>query len=358
MKININEAVSYLEFLFSDGKTSSVPALRGESGVGKTAICKQVADRLGFSFHLIPVSHLDIGELGMPVNDPNSEYAEFSISSAFKLGPNDPPRIILLDEWNRPSSDAVANFMMALISERSLYGEKIDDRILFVATLNPSDTGDYIDTRDMFSDLAQLRRINVIDIAFDVDLLIEYFRKRGVDAKLIDYLIQHPSDALVRGDINSPRLWENFSSDVLKRKAADWNADNVPLMKMMASLYMSPGSAQNWTKFWVNALEQYIKPADILKATKKTMSKLKDQVDQKRMDMIEATNKALAIYIKESDPKKLNLKNFHKYLLTIPSAQALSLLSVLIDEDDYPSASVLKVRMLEPDMDPLVKLMS
>lgn len=359
MELNAKELALFLSTLFANGATFAVPAICGESGIGKTSICAQAAARCGMEFVVLPVSQLNPEDLGLLTNDPSSTYAKFQLSTVFDVKPGSKGKLVALDELNRPASDTVMNFVMGMVCERMLYGMPLDPRIIFVATLNPTGTGEYPETRDIFADLALRRRFNTVTLGFDPMAFLEYGRSVGMDSRLLEFLTQFPAEILVSGEKNCPRLWEMFSTDVLGRGAREWGADRVGEMRVVSSMYMTASTASKWVKFWQDLLESFVSGDDILEFSTKTKRRLAEMVEHARMDMIDASTRDLLTLLRRRET--INTKELNgvmSYIRILPSQQAVILGNELIVGPAFGIQGDIQNRLLKKDMQAFTDLIN
>lgn len=126
------------DFILACGNVVSTH-LVGEPGVGKTAMFDRVVQRTGFKGIYIDTPNTELGDIGIPM--PNHETKTTS------LYPNDvwgfhtgEPLVIFIDEFTKPSSQAVQNMLHPLLNERRIAGFKLHkDTIVITAGNNVTD---------------------------------------------------------------------------------------------------------------------------------------------------------------------------------------------------------------------------
>ena len=112
-EISFGKAVSLAE---AEDLIVNVPEnrfhLMGEPGIGKSAMLRRIADRLGIEHAYIDVPNLDLGDVAMPVVDHETKTTRYYPNARFKfhLGK---PVAVMLDEFTK-GADAVKNMLHPL----------------------------------------------------------------------------------------------------------------------------------------------------------------------------------------------------------------------------------------------------
>ena len=148
----VNEGVSYKTIekgLYTALQSPSlVYNLIGYSGIGKTAIVRDVVDQLGGEVTEINSSLLQAGDLAMPVkhedeeNNPIVKYIVNEIVTGVNnKAKQDPDNIyvIFFDEFNRADAE-VQSDLMNLILQRQLFDVVLEDNVRVVSAQNPDVT--------------------------------------------------------------------------------------------------------------------------------------------------------------------------------------------------------------------------
>ena len=118
--------------------TSNTILLRGQPGIGKSAIFQQLKREMP-DYHAcyIDVANLDLGDLGMPVVDRERMITEFAPSSRFGLARDQKkPVLLMLDELGKPSSKGILNMLLPVILERRLGDVDLPTGSIVFATTN------------------------------------------------------------------------------------------------------------------------------------------------------------------------------------------------------------------------------
>ena len=87
--------------------------LRGEPGIGKSAVLKTVADMLGLPAIYVDVPNMDLGDIAMPVVDHATGTTKYYPNSRFQLQ-HGKPVVIMLDEFSK-GADPVKNMLHPLL---------------------------------------------------------------------------------------------------------------------------------------------------------------------------------------------------------------------------------------------------
>jgi hypothetical protein len=135
-EVSLNEAE---ELILAIGQSNAVH-LVGEPGVGKTAMFERLADRTGFRGIYIDTPNTELGDIGIPM--PNHE------TKTTALYPNEhwgfhkgEPLVIFIDEFTKPSSQAVQNMLHPLLNERRIGGMHLHKESIVVTAGNNTTDG-------------------------------------------------------------------------------------------------------------------------------------------------------------------------------------------------------------------------
>ncbi len=186
---------------------------KGEHGIGKTAIIKQVFEKAGLKWAYFSASTLDpwTDLIGVPKeipnpNDPGSNVLGFIRPELFQ---NDQIEAIFFDELNR-ANPKVLNAIMELIQFKSINGFKLKNLKVVWAAINPDDAKGTYSVE--YLDPAQIDRFHVqIDLRTDVDT--DYFKKKypHIAAPVIQWWQEMPAD--IRKEVSPRRL--DYIADAL-----------------------------------------------------------------------------------------------------------------------------------------------
>lgn len=133
MKLNLSQAATAIATI---GMFNTI-ILRGEPGVGKSAILKLLAKKFP-DYHVgyIDCANLDLGDIAMPVIDKVKMVTNYAPNARFGVGVGDDrPVIIMLDELGK-ASRAVMNMLLPLILEKRVGDRPAPQGSLIFATTN------------------------------------------------------------------------------------------------------------------------------------------------------------------------------------------------------------------------------
>ena len=89
--------------------------LRGEPGIGKSSLLKDIAEGLGYEYAYIDVPNMDLGDIAMPVIDHETKTTRYYPNARFKVHEGKPV-VIMLDEFTK-GSDPVKNMLHPMLEK-------------------------------------------------------------------------------------------------------------------------------------------------------------------------------------------------------------------------------------------------
>lgn len=141
MEVRMTSEVSLAEAeqsILAFGNENAVH-LVGEPGVGKTAMFERIVAKTGFKGVYMDVPNLELGEIGIPMPNHETKTTSLYPNDAWGFHKNE-PMVIFLDEFTKPSSQAVQNTLHPLLNERRIANFKLHpDSIVITAGNNSSD---------------------------------------------------------------------------------------------------------------------------------------------------------------------------------------------------------------------------
>jgi len=141
-QINFGKTVSLDE---AEALITSVPTnrfhLMGEPGIGKSAMLRRIASKLGMDYAYIDVPNMDLGDIAMPVVDHETKTTRYYPNARFKFH-HKKPVIIMLDEFSK-GSEPVKNMLHPLfeVNDPRLGDEGAPDGSIIFSTGNLSSDG-------------------------------------------------------------------------------------------------------------------------------------------------------------------------------------------------------------------------
>ncbi|MGL5148990.1 MAG: ATP-binding protein [Clostridium sp.] len=204
-------------------ETGEVPLLLGESGIGKTALVKQIARDGGYKLVTIDANLLKEGEIGgLPtVSNGETIYAtHHKLVEITKSIYGDGKKVLLfIDELNR-CDHAVQQELMNLILNREINGYELSEDVKIIAAMNPSNKYDnYRDSNYevVEMDQAQEDRFVWVEMESDLKEWIKWGMSKdgNIHEHVIEFLSTFPEYLHTpnsRENIKAtPRSWERVS---------------------------------------------------------------------------------------------------------------------------------------------------
>ena len=211
--------------------TGEVPLIVGESGIGKTALAKEIAGENNWSLIVINGNLLKEGEIGglptiesyIGVNskeDPAEKKATVyaahhklrEIDEEISLGKT---VLLFIDEINR-CEHTVQQELMNLILNREINGYKLPESVKILAAMNPSSKyGSDFDYQVVDMDAAQENRFVWLYMEPDHNQWLTWAIESGIEQKVIEFISTYPEylHKINEDDLRAtPRSYERISS--------------------------------------------------------------------------------------------------------------------------------------------------
>ena len=210
--------------------TGEVPLVVGESGIGKTALAKQIAQENHWSLVVIDGNLLKEGEIGgLPtiasyqvvdtegnkVDQKMTVYAVHhklnEIDRAISQGKS---VLLFIDEINR-CEHAVQQELMNLILNREINGYKLHRDVKILAAMNPSSkySSDF-DYQVVDMDAAQENRFVWLHMESDYMQWIKWATEAGIEQAVIEFISSFPEYLNKKNEDDvraTPRSYERVS---------------------------------------------------------------------------------------------------------------------------------------------------
>ena len=214
-------------------ETGEVPLVVGESGIGKTALARKLADDNSLSLIVIDGNLLKEGEIGgLPTVESyikrDSEDREIETKTTIyavhtKLREVDEEIskgnkvLLFIDEINR-CEHTVQQELMNLILNREINGYKLHDDVKILAAMNPSSKyGSDFDYQVVDMDAAQENRFVWLNMESDHKAWIKWAFESGIDESVIGFISTFPEylNKFNEDDVRAtPRSYERVSKSV------------------------------------------------------------------------------------------------------------------------------------------------
>lgn len=224
--------------------TGEVPLIVGETGIGKTALAKEIATMNNWSLIAIDGNLLKEGEIGgLPTIDSytrvnhNGDTVEkkttvYTVHNKLREIDeeisNGKTVLLFIDEINR-CEHTVQQELMNLILNREINGYKLHEDVKIIAAMNPSSKyGSDFDYQVVEMDVAQENRFVWLYMEPDYMQWLDWAIDAGIEQKVTEFISTFPeylhkaNDADIRA---TPRSYERISSiyKIYKKKK-----DSIP----------------------------------------------------------------------------------------------------------------------------------
>ena len=304
--------------------------LVGETGIGKTPIVVQWAKKRKAYVQMLNFGHMTQEEISMIMfNEDGSEF-DF-VPPSFLVRLNQAAKefgcaILYLDEWNR-GDKAMVNGLFTLTDERRIHDFRLDDNVLVVAAMNPSD-GSYL-VNEAEKDHAIRKRLCFTYVTHELAALLKHAEKSGWHPLVITFLKADPKSLYDTGARDSgkcfpcPANWEKVSNICNAAVAANKEL-NGPAIEALIQGQIGNVHATRFMEF-INDPNVLIKPIDVLMdykgdtITRKRVKKLLSGAN-KRHDVISNLNEGIAIELFSSKPNPTDVaEHLATYISDLPS---------------------------------------
>ncbi|MGK0466653.1 ATP-binding protein [Clostridium sp.] len=189
-------------------ETDEVPLIVGESGIGKTALAKELAKKKGWSLVIIDGNLLKEGEIGGLPTVEDYTLKEDTGQVTTKKGTvyaihtklqeidsliHDGKEVFLfIDEINR-CEHTVQQELMNLILNREINGYKLDDKVKIAAAMNPSSKyGEDLDYQVVDMDAAQENRFVWLYMESDSKSWLTWATQNSIEQKVVEFISTFP----------------------------------------------------------------------------------------------------------------------------------------------------------------------
>ena len=239
--MNFTDTLKSVDLVLSTGE---VPLIVGESGIGKTALAKEIAQANHWSLIVINGNLLKEGEIGgLPTiesysgvngkaNPVEKKATVYAVHHKLREIDEEIARgktvLLFIDEINR-CEHTVQQELMNLILNREINGYNLPEGVKILAAMNPSNKyGSDFDYQVVDMDAAQENRFVWLFMEPDYHQWITWAIEAGIEQKVIEFISVFPEylHKINEDDLRAtPRSYERISSSY---KVYKENNDSIP----------------------------------------------------------------------------------------------------------------------------------
>lgn len=210
--------------------TDEVPLIVGESGIGKTALAKELAKENNWSLVVIDGNLLKEGEIGgLPTIETYTETGDngeglprkttvYAVHHKLRELEEETAKgntvLLFIDEINR-CEHTVQQELMNLILNREINGYRLNKSVKIIAAMNPSAKyGSDFDYQVVDMDAAQENRFVWLSMEPDYLQWLEWAIDTGLEQKVIEFIQTFPEYLHKRNEDSiraTPRSYERIS---------------------------------------------------------------------------------------------------------------------------------------------------
>lgn len=286
------------------GKTPLAVELLGEPGVGKTSICRQVADEFGMDFVKLNLSQFDdLGDfVGFPIRsfemekDGEKKWIFDNASAGFEkagwnftgltrtencppawLAGKQKPIMLLLDDWTR-AQPRFQQAMMELIHCQTYGDNTLPKGSTILLTSNPDNGDNKVNPIDS----AMRTRFGTIEVGFDVKEWAEWAEFNEIDGRCINFFLMNPEvynpNAQLgdsEGKRSNPRSITMFFESLSLLENFD-TPENRDIISEYGDMYVNTYVSGIFLRFISEGLDKLSSPEEILEGNfEQVVDKLK-----------------------------------------------------------------------------------
>lgn len=313
---NFDEIQQMIRILVKEKGLPVTPNIEGDSGLGKTACAKGLADSKTFTLFVSPASEItEPGDLaglperveGVTVFNPvkfavmaNERAADYALV------------LLLMDDFNRVPSQIQQAFM-PMFYERRVGSYPLKDNVFIILTSNPGNSDRYA-TRDL--DQAQQERIQTFRLVYDHKVFTRYAMKNQWVPEWVAFLNEYPEMLGGGGRGISPRTAE-YCNQALRNFLDHKFALRDPLTLKRIDAVVGRSVRTSFVTC-IDLQDSIIKPEDLIEGKYKQSQF--ETITKGRPDLLGLTHSRLATYLH----KRLNdgetvtskeLTNIQKFML-------------------------------------------
>lgn len=312
-------------------------AIVGPSGIGKSAIVRQVAKELtnetGKNYEcrtIIASQTVPEDWMGIPIPDMEAREVKFLKLESLPKDPNS-HGILFLDEINQADM-TVLRAIFQLLGERRIGTYELPPGWTMVAAMNP-DGENYGTTKPS---PALRRRMSWLEVKFDESAFLDYADNNGFHPAVVEFLRRSPAKMLNEAALKNdkvfacPASWERFSDIVHGLKDGESSSHLVGVGAGLVGL--------TYTKDFIRFFDEHrsqIDPKDVIEKYHKAGVRPRVQKAAKmgRTDILMSISNALVFLMMDMSVKdkkfKQRSRNFADFFIDLPDDTAVAFLGQL-----------------------------
>ena len=351
--MNFNDVLMTVELVL---KSKAVPMIVGESGIGKTALAKELAQRNNYYYVNIDGNMLKEGEIGgLPAVEEHNmiignkkvkrKVTTYAIHSKFLEINNvielDNNREILLfiDELNR-CEHSVQQELMNIILNREINGYILPENVHVIAAMNPSANNDGFPSTEyqvVDMDPAQEDRFVWIEMDTDVQTWIQWgMDGRRINNQVLEFIAAFPEylhTPYAESSIKAtPSSWDRVSNayDVYLN-----DKEHIPNRILFNVIKGNVGQniAQDFMNFIKNYSNPIMEPQELLKG-EEVSNELSDKIRVETPSRLYLMSKNALNYINGLEERKREILIFCRILNLYPNDLKMAIMKEI--KNKYP----------------------
>jgi len=324
--------------------------IKGNHGIGKSQVVKQVADDLGIPMIDFRLSQNDVGDIKgipfqrngrtvfappelMPITEKDAKELKelLGLEEDIHLGRYGDKGILFLDEINRASRE-VQQAAFELVLDRRLNLRELPDGWRVVTAINDND--------DLYTvgslDPAFVSRFMVVDFNPSREEWLDWARKEGVHDSVITFITKHTElldpnkDTIDENNkegvrkLFDRRSWHRFSDTIKEFEANDYKIlgktpKNLDYLHMLAAGFVGTVAATKFRSFIENDYDSLSADIILNKWDKGVEKRVQAIVNAGRIPELSSYNELLVAYIEEQGKmSSKTMKNLTKYIQLMP----------------------------------------
>jgi hypothetical protein len=321
---------------------SGVLYITSKPGIAKSAIARNIAEKMGFRYMDMRLSMNDESDFKFPyLRDGKFDGKDIKVSGTavpeWAYEANQQPTIIHFEELNR-APQFVRNAALQILLERQIGDFKFNDQVLMMSSGNLGDE-DGTDVEEF--DNALNNRLIHFSHTLGVDEWIDNFAKENIHNVIVSYIRVYPEKLYQSPTENSkayatPRSWTFLSDFIIQNFGKDASPrEFLPYLQDVAHGYIG-NSAQRFLQYCQEMVNITIQ--DIIDR----YDNIEKELDKYNRDK----NSELINSLKEYDIKKMSdkqLSNITKFLKRVGEDELTAyLLHILDNVSDISDVKVKK----------------